>query len=92
MTLFVSFWAITAAVTPAVATDDTPIAVATTTGTDTTNRFDRSMDVPPLCSCKKSVVNDSNMLVRRWNFFVGFSRGDHLRPWWQRFIISSEVG
>ena len=86
-----SCFAITAAVTPAVAIDDTPMAVPTKMGTETTKRLSLAMAVP-LCCCKYSDVKLSNMDVSRWNFFVAISRGDHSRPLWQRLMISSDDG
>ena len=69
MTRLDSCFAIMAAVTQAVAIDDTPIAVPTKMGTETTKRLSLAPLVMavPLCCCRYSVVKSSNMEVSRWN-------------------------
>ena len=76
---FVSCFAITAAVTPAVVMEAAPMAVPISMGPDTKNLFGLEIAVPFVCF-KNSVVKPSNIDVISGNFLVAFSFGVHFRP------------
>ena len=77
--LFVSCFAMTVAVTPAVAMEAAPMAVPISIGPDTKNLFGLEIAVPFVCF-RNSVVKPSKIYVISGNFFVASSFGVHSRP------------
>ena len=76
---FVSCFAMTVAVTPAVAMEAAPMAVPISMGPDTKNLFGLEIAVPLVCF-KNSVVKPSKIDVISGNFLVASSFGVHSRP------------